>query len=142
MIGMQIIGIPIIGIRMIDPVFYKMTIEMRMLHGTLGKIARDEIERRLAALDAGVSAVQFFLMQMLSREEQTMTDLIDENDIMLKSLHSLGYDKATQLIDLSRELVKNLPNGEEILAEMMSKTDSYGAHCKHLSNNKSEYPPR
>jgi DNA-binding MarR family transcriptional regulator len=195
MIGMQIIGIPIIGMRMIDPEFYAMTIEMRMLHGTLGKIARDEIERRLTSLDAGVSAMQFFLMQMLSREEQTMTEVsrkmmvdpstlvpmvdalerkgfvmrgkdpndrrriplsltekartllssippVDENDIMLNSLHRMGYDKATQLIELSRELVKNLPNGEALLSEMMSKAASYGSHCKHISSTKSEDPPR
>ncbi len=179
---------------MIEPEFYGMTLEMRMLHGALGKIVRDEIERRLVALDAGVSAMQFFLLHMLRGEAQTMTELsrkmmldpstlvpivdalerngfvmrgkdpqdrrrvplsltnealtllasippVDEDDIVLNSLHRLGYDKATQLIELSRELVKNLPNGEEILSEMMSRVAAFNRdYCKHLSGRKSEDP--
>jgi DNA-binding MarR family transcriptional regulator len=184
MIGIQIIGIPNIGIRMTEPDFHAMALEMRILQGVLGKIHREEIERRLTSLAVGVSAVQFFLMHTLRHEEQTLSELsrkmmldpstlvpmvdtlerkgyirrgrdprdrrrvplsltdealsliasvptIDENDMILKALTRMGHEKALHLVELLREMVKELPNGESLIEEIGSRVKSFKGdhHC-------------
>jgi MarR family transcriptional regulator, transcriptional regulator for hemolysin len=184
MIWIQIIGTQIIGIRMTQSDFRAIAIEMRILQHALGKISREEIDRRLAALDAGVSVMQFFLMHTLRREEQTLSELsrkmlldpstlvplvdalerkgfvrrnrdprdrrripltltddalrligsiptVDESDVVMQALTRMGHEKATQLVELLREMVKNLPNGEALIAEIGSRVDTYkdDQHC-------------
>jgi DNA-binding MarR family transcriptional regulator len=75
MVGVQIIGIQIIGMRMTKPDLRALATEMRILQSVLSKISREEIERRLASYDVGVSVMQFFLMRTLRREEQTLSEL-------------------------------------------------------------------
>jgi len=165
---------------------YTRVIELRMLLGMVGKSSREEIERRLMALDVGVSGMQFWLMHLLKHHQLTITELsrklmldpstivpmidalerkgfvirgkdpsdrrriplsltqsgidlvasvppIDETDALLQALERMGSEKAIQLLELSRELVRYLPDGETLLTEVAARVDLF--KTDHLRDN-------
>lgn len=165
---------------MVEQAFYEIAMEIRLLLMMVGKVGREEMERRLAALNIGVGGVQFWLLHMLRHQEMTMAELsrklmldpstlvpmidalerkgylsrgrdpndrrrnplsltpegialvaslpsIDEHDAFLHALFQMGHDKALQFLDLSRELVRHLPEGETMLTEVTARLNLYKA---------------
>ncbi|NDJ60761.1 MAG: MarR family transcriptional regulator [Chloroflexi bacterium] len=53
--------------------------------------------------------------------------LMPDDDPLLLSLSAMGEDRARQLIDLLREVIQHLPNGDELLADMQSHAQVYQA---------------
>jgi DNA-binding MarR family transcriptional regulator len=47
--------------------------------------------------------------------------LVHENDIMLQAIQQVGAEKTQQLLDLLRELISQMPEGEAFLREMQSR---------------------
>ncbi|MFN8373215.1 MAG: MarR family transcriptional regulator [Anaerolineae bacterium] len=158
--------------------FYAMVIELRTLLSMIGKSSREDIERRLTALDVGVSGMQFWLMHLLKRHQMTITELsrklmldpstvvpmidalerkgfvmrgkdpsdrrriplsltqagsdlvasippIDETDALLQAMEHMGQEESTRLLELSRELVRYLPEGETLLTEVAERVDFF-----------------
>lgn len=152
-------------------------LETRILVTILAKTALRALEQRLNAIDASVSGLQFGIMQALSFEEQTISELsqsfmldpstfvpavdalerkgfvkrgtdpsdrrriplsltkrgvqfvaeiplVDPEDPVVISLDTLGGDSSYQLLTLLRELVRNLPDGEEILRTVSFRVQS------------------
>lgn len=58
-----------------DDALYRLTVEIRILTITLARASRESLERRLNALDSGVSALQFTILHTLRFQEQTLSEL-------------------------------------------------------------------
>jgi DNA-binding MarR family transcriptional regulator len=47
--------------------------------------------------------------------------VVHEQDIMLQAIQAIGAEKAQQLVELLRELISQMPEGEDFLREMQSR---------------------
>ena len=154
-------------------------LEAHIIITIIAKISSHALEQRLSASDANVSGLQFAIMQALSVEEHTISELsqsfmldpstlvpavdalerkglakrgsdprdrrrvplsltdygaavvesvhmIDKDDPLVVGLSMLNADQRREFVELLREVVAKMPQGEEILDKVLSRIQVHG----------------